>query len=609
MKAGLWECDICTYHNDPKSESCDICGVFQGPLCNVYKVKEIEVESRHRKHEASKMAKAIFNSNYQRIPKSAFNSFKFQNFSSFNPNHSVHIEPFKFDTPSPNDIVSTGLKSSRSFQRVDIKGKGKVENNLQEDKTESSFSEENTHHVAQNMKKLNLGPKKSVKKVRFKSEYKPEKWMLKNQENGSLNQLTLAIVGHIDSGKSRLCDKILHLLDQIPKNQMHKYEKASKEKGKGSFVSYEKETERGLTMAVSVKHFKSKNYHVVLLDSPGHQGFVPNLISRTAQADSAILVIDSSFDAFEEGLTGQTKEHTQIIRSFGVEQIIIAVNKLDTVNYAKERFDFVKSQLGPFLRSCGFKESRINWIPISAISNQNLIEFASDFHLSSWYKGQSLLEAIDSISVPNRDIDISKPLIIPICDIISSRNLGHVAVSGKLEAGAIRVGSKVMIMPTGAKGTIKTIEKNGINCNIARAGDNIGVGLQNIHEDQMTAGSVLCHPDFPVQIASALELKILALEISTRILVGSLVEFYVHHAKASATVKKIISLLDQKTGKAYKKAPQMISARQSGIIQVKLDREVCVEEFGSCRVLGRVFLRNSGCTIAVGIVNRILEQL
>ncbi|XP_078153949.1 uncharacterized protein LOC144549066 [Carex rostrata] len=371
------------------------------------------------------------------------------------------------------------------------------------------------------------------------------------------------------------------------------------------------ERQRGVTMMVSLKNFDSINYHVVLLDSPGHKDFVPNLISGAAQADAAILVIDASIGACEAGVVGmtgmdQTKEHAQIVRSFGLEHIIVAINKLDSEEYSKRIFDSIKFQLDPFFRSCGFKESALKWIPLSAMENQNLIAPASDARLSSWYNGGCLLDAIDSIPTPSRDI--CKPLILPVCDIPSSRTLGQLVVSGKLEAGAIGVDSKVIVMPSGTTGTARTIEKNGANCNVARAGDIVFVSLQNIEAHELTSGGTLCHVDFPVQVASILELKILVLEIRTPILVGTQVEFYIHHAKASAQVEKIISLIDKKTGEVFKKAPpRMLLGKQSAIITVKLDREVCVEEYATCRALGRVFLRLSGSTIAVGIVNRIIE--
>lgn len=147
------------------------------------------------------------------------------------------------------------------------------------------------------------------------------------------------------------------------------------------------ERERGITMTVAVAFFDSKNYHVVVLDSPGHRDFVPNLISGATQSDAAILVIDASAGAFEVGMDttkGQTREHAQLVRSFGVDQLIVAVNKMDAVQYSKERFDSIKLRLGTFLRSCGFKDSSVTWIPLSAMENQNLVTAPDDAKLLSW---------------------------------------------------------------------------------------------------------------------------------------------------------------------------------------------------------------------------------
>lgn len=163
--------------------------------------------------------------------------------------------------------------------------------------------------------------------------------------------------------------------------------------GKGSFAyawaldESTEERERGITMTVAVAYFDTKKYHVVLLDSPGHKDFIPNMISGAMQADAAVLVIDASLGSFEVGIDstgGQTREHAQLIRSFGVDQVIVAINKMDGVEYSKDRFNMIKQQLGTFLRSCGFKDSSLFWIPISAIENQNLVASASDVRLSSW---------------------------------------------------------------------------------------------------------------------------------------------------------------------------------------------------------------------------------
>ncbi|XP_062185449.1 uncharacterized protein LOC133889029 [Phragmites australis] len=370
------------------------------------------------------------------------------------------------------------------------------------------------------------------------------------------------------------------------------------------------ERERGITMTVAVAYFDTEKYRVVLVDSLGHKDFVPNMISGATQADAAVLVVDVYRGSFEAGMgvngIGQTKEHSQHIRSFGVENLIVAVNKMDLVGYSKERFSFVQLQLGIFLRSCGYKDCSITWVPLSAMANENLVTAASDSRLLSWYNGNCLLKAIDSLPPPHRDV--SRPLHLPICDVIASHTLGQVAVCGKVETGGIRTGSKVLVMPSGDLATVRTIERDSSSCNLARAGDNIAFGLQGIEPGHVVSGGVLCHPDFPVPVVSSLELKILVLEITMLILVGLQFELHIHHARVSASLVKILSLLDQKTGKASKKRPRLLTTRQAAIVEVKLDKEVCVEEFSTLKALGRVFLRSQGNTIAVGIVTRKLDQ-
>lgn len=625
-KHGIWSCSICTYDNDESMSACDICGVLRNPLVTT--------------GSASKKT-----------------------------------APFKFDTPSPDDIVSKGLRASKMGSKANLNegkvGTGKIQGSSKsydvssdsvlkgshgrvedskhakgvtieiesdDERIESSSAAEpkgKHDSMDENISSVNRGKPQSLtnslnsvaldarlgdpnnvntRKANSHKQYKPEKWMLPDQAEDSLIQLNLAIVGHVDSGKSTLSGRLLHLLGRISQKQMHKYEKEAKIQGKGSFAyawaldESAEERERGITMTVAVAYFDSKKYHVVVLDSPGHKDFVPNMISGATQADAAILVIDASVGSFEAGMDimkGQTREHAQLIRSFGVEQIIVAVNKMDVVGYSKERFDLIKQQLGMFLRSCNFKDSSISWLPLSVMENQNLVAAPSDVRFLSWYKGPHLLDAIDSFQPPSRDF--SKPLLMPICDVIKTPSLGQVSACGKLEAGALQSGSKVLVMPSGELGTVRSLERDSQACPIARAGDSVAVSLQGINASNVMAGGVLCHPDFPVYVAKHLEVKVLVLDVATPILVGSQLEFHIHHAKEAARVVKILSLLNSKTGKVAKKAPRCLTAKQSAVIEVLLQGPVCVDEFSSCKSLGRVFLRALGRTIAVGIVTRIIE--
>jgi elongation factor 1 alpha-like protein len=456
----------------------------------------------------------------------------------------------------------------------------------------------------------------NLRKVFPLEEYKPESWILLEEKEPYKSLLHLAIVGHVDAGKSTMMGRLLHLMGRVSEKEMRKYEREAKQKGKGSFAyawvldESVEERERGLTMTVAVAHFELPNLKVVLLDSPGHKDFVPNMISGASQADAAVLVIDASIGAFEAGMygqgEGQTKEHAQLIRSFGVEQLIIAVNKMDTVDNSKGRFSFIKSQLGPFLRRCGFKESSMIWIPLSALENQNLTSATSDARLNSWYSGPYLLEAMDHLQPPKRDI--SRPLRLPISEVTKSRSLGQVAISGKLEGGAVKIGTKVLVMPAGVVATVKAIEQDAQVCAVARAGDNVDIALQGIDISFLMIGGVLCHPDYPVPIATHIELKVVILDITMPILVGSQVELHIHHVREAAKVVQLLSILDPKTGLVRKKTPRCLTANQNALMEVVPDRGACIEEYTNYRALGRVTLRAAGRTIAVGIVNRIIEQ-
>ncbi|KAL1168206.1 hypothetical protein V6Z11_A05G069000 [Gossypium hirsutum] len=660
IKRGVWRCSVCTYDNDDTMSSCDICGILRSPSVRngTYDEKrtapfKFDVPSpddlvSNGLHSSEQHAKAkIFDFKSSRAPSSRVGKNEaVKELSSAKRSDSSHDSTGK---DKHNGIVfsknleintSSGFKASDKSSASMAKGRvedsdgrsvsinmcssgqsssslmPKERTDMVEDGSSLTHGGEG-HNLTSNLKNMTLAAKSGNSKdikANSRAQYKPEKWMLPEKAEDSLTQLNLAIVGHVDSGKSTLSGRLLHLLGRISQKEMYKYEKESKLQGKGSFAyawaldESAEERERGVTMTVAVTYLDSKRYHVVVLDSPGHKDFVPNMITGATQADAAILVIDASIGSFEAGMDGtkgQTREHAQLIRSFGVDQIIVAVNKMDAVEYSKDRFDLIKSQLGTFLRSCDFKDSSVIWIPLSAVENQNLVVAPSDVRLS-WYHGPYLLDAIDSFQPSSRDF--SQPLLMPICDVIKSSQ-GQVSACGKLEAGAVRSGSKVLVMPSADIAIVRSLERDSQTCSIARAGDNVAINLHGIDGNHVIAGGVLCHPDFPVAFAKHLELKVLVLDGATPILMGSQLEFYAHHAKEAARVARISSLLDSKTGKVTKKAPRCIVAKQSAVIELVLQEPVCIEMFSKCKALGRVFLRTLGRTVAVGVVTRIVEEL
>jgi len=148
---------------------------------------------------------------------------------------------------------------------------------------------------------------------------------------------------------------------------------------------------------------------VTLLDAPGHRDFIPNMICGANQADCAILVVDATRGEFETGFEqgGQTREHALLVRSLGVNQICVAINKLDNENWSKERFDEIEAKLKVFLKQAGFKESDVSYIPCSGLAGVNLVKPATEPELLKWYNGPTLIQVVGKFL-----IGIQKPPIL-----------------------------------------------------------------------------------------------------------------------------------------------------------------------------------------------------
>lgn len=223
---------------------------------------------------------------------------------------------------------------------------------------------------------------------------------------------------------------------------------------------------------------------------------------------------------------GQTWEHCQLARSCGVEQLVVAVNKMDTVGFSQAAFESVQGRLGPVLRQMGFKTSSVLFVPVSGLEGENLIKSPESEAFRGWYTGPCLLEAIDRLSPPLRDL--RHPLRIPIAEVLpKSRTLGAAAVSGKIESGGVKTGLRILVMPGEMPATVKALEggtAGGVKgIKEAVAGCAVDVGLNGVEASALFAGAVLCHPEFPVPAVKKLQARILTLELKTPILRGTAV--------------------------------------------------------------------------------------
>lgn len=423
--------------------------------------------------------------------------------------------------------------------------------------------------------------------------------------------INLVVIGHVDAGKSTLMGRLLCDLGYVSQKTMHRNETDSKKAGKSSFAyawvldETDEERSRGITMDVASSRFETTNRRVTILDAPGHKDFIPNMITGAAQADVAVLVVDSTVGEFESGFEagGQTREHTMLVRSLGVSQLAVVVNKLDNVKWDRQRYSEIKEKLSLFLKQTGFKETDVTFVPCSGLIGENLGK-RSSLELLSWYSGPCLVEVIDKFRPPERPV--AKPCRITIADIFKGQVSG-VCISARVEAGFVTTGQKMIILPSAEPCSVKSISLEDEPTEKAFAGDNIIMILLGCDSNNMNIGSVICEASSPVPVSSKFEAKIVVFN-SVQIPITKGFPVVIHSGSSSeqAIIKKLVSQINRSTGEVLKMHPRCLFKNSSGIVVIEVSRPICLEKYKDNKDLGRFMLRSSGNTIAAGLIDRIL---
>ncbi|RWS26972.1 HBS1-like protein [Leptotrombidium deliense] len=429
--------------------------------------------------------------------------------------------------------------------------------------------------------------------------------------------LNMVVIGHVDAGKSTLMGHLLYRLQYVKKKEMHRYETDAKNMGKASFLyawildETAEERSRGITMDIAQSQFETANRCVTLLDAPGHKDFIPNMITGAAQADVALLVIDATKGEFEAGFDsgGQTQEHTLLVRSLGVNQLGVVINKLDNVNWNQNRYDEIVRKLQTFLKQVGFKEDAVTFVPCSGLTGENLTSKSQVKELTDWYSGPCLLDVIDAFKPPDRLIE--KPFRLCISDVFKGMGSG-ISVSGRVEAGGVQASQKLVVMPVAEQCTVKAIcvnfsaeENRGVNS--AFAGDQVTITLTGCDPNNITIGSMLCDALNPSPVTSVIEARIVVFHnIEVPLTKGFPVALHYKCLSESAVLTKLISQLNKSTGEVVKRKPRFLAKNSSAEVQITINRPICVELYQDYKELGRFMLRSKGATIAAGMITKIL---
>ncbi|MFA4935543.1 MAG: translation elongation factor EF-1 subunit alpha [Candidatus Methanoperedens sp.] len=416
--------------------------------------------------------------------------------------------------------------------------------------------------------------------------------------------LNLAVIGHIDHGKSTLVGRLLFETGAVPPHIIEKYREEAKAKGKESFVfawvmdSLKEERDRGITIDVAHQRFDTAKYYFTIVDCPGHRDFVKNMITGASQADAAILVC-----AAKEGVQSQTKEHVFLARTLGITQLIIAVNKIDEVNYDKARYEAVKAELSTLLKMVGYKPDEMNFIPTSAFKGDNLSKPSEN---TKWYTGPTLLASLDTLKLPEKPTTL--PLRIPVQDSYTISGIGTVPV-GRVETGVMKPGDKIIFMPAKAVGEVKSIEMHHQEIKEAVPGDNIGWNVRGVEKKDIRRGDVCGHASKPPTVAEEFTAQIVVLQHPSAVTVGYTPVLHCHTAQVAGTITAILKKLDPKTGQVAAENPDFIKAGDAAIVVIKPAKPLCIEKVKDIPQLGRFAIRDMGMTIAAGMVQDIKARI
>lgn len=534
-----------------------------------------------------------------------------------------------FSQPSPDDVI---LKAQdRGFGSKSIKD-GKNSDSTPEtsgnkvDSSEAQSSEDPVDDLISGLKKSNLSVPpvaplpdlsdvKNVRKIDVATE------VARTADNARPN-ISFVVIGHVDAGKSTLMGRLLYDSGDLSDHTLNKYKKDSATSGKSSFAfawafdQTEEERKRGVTIDISVQNFKTTKANFTVVDAPGHKDFVPNMIAGSTQADYAVLVIDSATNAFEAGfnLDGQTKEHAILVRSLGVENVIVAVNKLDTVDWAESRYDEIKDQLCDYLTTkVGFSKKSIEFVPTSGFLGENVVRKASESKLTAWYTGPTLIELLERI--PGKGADLTAAFRLIVSDAFTGNYIAGTTVTGKVDSGSVQVGETVVVMPSGATSKVKAIAASDEKVSgkqasddqkqFAVAGENVGLILGDLNIEDVLVGDVVCNVENPVRSVNKFTAKVIVFDLKRPVLTGTKVVLHRGRINTPAKITKIVSSINKANGEVIKKKPRHLVSGQAAVLEIALEdgKYIPLEKFRDNKNLGRFVLRTMGYTIAAGVVD------
>jgi len=424
--------------------------------------------------------------------------------------------------------------------------------------------------------------------------------------------MNLIIIGHVDHGKSTTIGHLFYLTKTVDERTAKAYEEEAKKMGKETFKfawvldKLKEERERGLTIDLAFLRFETSKYFFTVIDAPGHRDFVKNMVTGASQADAAVLFVSAKRGEFEAGIGagGQTREHGFLAFTLGVNQLVVAINKMDdpSVNWSQDRYEEIKNEISRMLKIVGYKVEKIPFVPTSGWTGDNLVKRSDKM---PWYKGPSLYEALDVFETPPKPV--KKPLRLPIQDVYTITGVGTVPV-GRVETGILKVGDNLVFMPANVKGEVKSIETHHVSIPKAEPGDNIGFNVRGISKTDVRRGDVAGHPDNPPTVAKEFIGQIIVIYHPTAVAAGYTPVLHAHTGQIACRFVELVKKLDPRTGQTIEEKPAFLKTGDGAVVRLEPVQPIAAEAYSDFPELGRFAIRDMGTTVAAGVIKEITKK-
>jgi len=396
--------------------------------------------------------------------------------------------------------------------------------------------------------------------------------------------LDVVIVGHVDHGKSTLIGRLLYDSEALPEDKMAEVQKLIEEyKRQFEFAyfldSFQEELEEERTIDTTRVLFKGRDYYTIV-DVPGHKEFIKNMLTGASHAEVAVLVVSAP-----DGIQEQTRRHAFLLHMLGIKKVLVAVNKMDLVDYAKDAFESVRGEVSRLLGDMGF--SGLKYLPVSALEGDNVYKPSERM---PWYQGSTVIQLLDEIELPSIIEQAPVFVVQDVYNLDAER-----VIVGRVESGILRVGDRLTFQPAGVSGTVEKIKVYPCDVSEAGAGDSVGI----VAGCDVERGNVGGRPENPPEAVSSFlgELVLLEGTLSR----GEQVEMKCGTMKTSCLIHDIKEKMSSETGEVLQTNPAAIGENEAATVIFRTEPMV-VSRFAEMPELGRFILVRDGKNIGAGIV-------